>query len=508
MIPLNHKFDGFAYHSRLLSKENKKVKENKFSSHFGIYSTKVMLALLLIFVSVVISQAQSAKEMVISIRSFSDDGAVRNQFLQSEQGGGTWMKTSPSRTSNFWKFTLVDANGGELMSGDLIYLRTPQNMYLRNLNGVIDAKITDSGVGANNGQGEFIITNLSRPGQAISYDDLIAIMSKQNNTWLIASAGDDGKVKTQTMSSGLLPRGYWQLCNPDSPQNCKQYNSDIYYTVPRPNRQNERLISIRSWSDNAQIFDKFLQAENGGGRWINIHQTRDRNYWTFILVDANEGSLIPGDTVYFRTASNMYLRNVDGVLKADVTVPTESGKFTITNLTRPGRAIEYDDLIALKTLDGKAWTANSLDEAKVKVENVTQSGLQRRNYFEICNPLALDRCKNWNPNNVPPPPPNTGGTGSGGSAIEITTICAGQVPTGWIKIDDDWNPLRCGNPTSISYNVWTIARYDKQPVGMVMRVCAGVVPSGWVKIDSSWNPQDCGHPTRISDNVMTIRRTN
>lgn len=250
-----------------------------------------------------------------------------------------------------------------------------------------------------------------------------------------------------------------------------------------------------------------MQAENGGGRWINIHQTRDRNYWTFILIDANDGSIMPGDTVYFRTASNMYLRNVDGIIKADVTVPTESGKFTVTNLTRPGKAIEYDDLIAVKTLDGKVWTGNSLDEARVKVETVTQSGLQRRNYFEICNPLNLSGCKNWNPNNVPPPPPNTGGI-TGGSAIEIVTICAGQIPAGWIKIDDHWNPTSCGNPTLISYNVFTIAQYNNQPVGMVMRACAGAVPSGWVKTESRWNPQSCAHPVRNSENEMVIRRIN
>lgn len=150
--------------------------------------------------------------------------------MQAEQGGGTWVKTSPSNVSNFWKFILVDANGGQLMPGDLIYLRTSKNMYLRNLNGIVDAKIIDSGVGANNGQGEFTIINLSRPGQAISYDDLIAIMSKQNNTWLVANAGDDGKVKTQTMSAGFLPLSYFQLCNPDAPQNCN--NIILTFIIP------------------------------------------------------------------------------------------------------------------------------------------------------------------------------------------------------------------------------------------------------------------------------------
>jgi hypothetical protein len=88
------------------------------------------------------------------------------------------------------------------------------------------------------------------------------------------------------------------------------------------------------------------------------------------------------------------------------------------------------------------------------------------------------------------------------------TVCAGQLPAGWIKINDSWNPTSCGNPTSITYNVWQIERYDDKPVGASMTACFATVPAGWAMTSSWWNPTTCGHPTSITNNVMSIKRLN
>jgi len=98
--------------------------------------------------------------------------------------------------------------------------------------------------------------------------------------------------------------------------------------------------------------------------------------------------------------------------------------------------------------------------------------------------------------------------------LEINTevrsmrICRGSpVPEGWIMVNDHWSPTSCGNPTSITYNVWTIERYSGRPIGSTMRVCAGAeTPEGWVEIDRTWSPTRCGHPTSITNNVKVIRR--
>lgn len=87
-------------------------------------------------------------------------------------------------------------------------------------------------------------------------------------------------------------------------------------------------------------------------------------------------------------------------------------------------------------------------------------------------------------------------------------VCAGNVPPGWIVVNDRWDPTSCGSPSTITYNVWTITRYDNEPIGAVMRACTGVVPGGWVVVNFQWDPTACGHPSSISDNVMTIQRLN
>ncbi len=89
---------------------------------------------------------------------------------------------------------------------------------------------------------------------------------------------------------------------------------------------------------------------------------------------------------------------------------------------------------------------------------------------------------------------------------DTESVCAGEVPSGWIKVNDAWNPTSCGNPTRVTYNVWTIAQYTEKPIGSVMVVCYGPAPSGWVIVGTVWNPTACGHPTTNQKNVMTIKR--
>jgi hypothetical protein len=92
--------------------------------------------------------------------------------------------------------------------------------------------------------------------------------------------------------------------------------------------------------------------------------------------------------------------------------------------------------------------------------------------------------------------------------LQTQNICAGSVPPGWIKINDAWNPTVCGNPARIAYNVWTIQRFDDQPVGAVIHACKGSVPSAWVIVGTLWNPTVCGHPAANQPNVMAIKRLN
>ncbi len=87
-------------------------------------------------------------------------------------------------------------------------------------------------------------------------------------------------------------------------------------------------------------------------------------------------------------------------------------------------------------------------------------------------------------------------------------ICAqAALPRGWIKVGDRWNPAKCGNPTSITYNVAEIERYNDKQLGAEMDVCADTpTPDGWEESGKRWNPTTCGHPTSIVNNVKRIKR--
>lgn len=93
------------------------------------------------------------------------------------------------------------------------------------------------------------------------------------------------------------------------------------------------------------------------------------------------------------------------------------------------------------------------------------------------------------------------------TVFETMNVCAGPTPAGWIKINDQWNPTSCGNP-SVGYNVMTITRLASLPVGTNLTACAGQSgPSGWILVGYSHNPMTCGHPTDgAAQNVMQIRR--
>lgn len=85
-------------------------------------------------------------------------------------------------------------------------------------------------------------------------------------------------------------------------------------------------------------------------------------------------------------------------------------------------------------------------------------------------------------------------------------VCAWNLPAGFVKTNDYWDSTRCGNPTAIVYNMWTIESYWDKPLGWQMPVCAGQVPFGWTLIATTWDPTRCGHPTAIVSNMWLIRR--
>jgi len=96
---------------------------------------------------------------------------------------------------------------------------------------------------------------------------------------------------------------------------------------------------------------------------------------------------------------------------------------------------------------------------------------------------------------------------SASQAEAAQQVCAGSVPSGWIKINDSWGSSSCGSPPSTVRNVWTIAQYSNKPVGFTMEVCNGTVPDGWGIVGTNTSLSTCMSPSQTK-NIMTIRRFN
>ncbi|TDD83476.1 hypothetical protein [Actinomadura rubrisoli] len=97
---------------------------------------------------------------------------------------------------------------------------------------------------------------------------------------------------------------------------------------------------------------------------------------------------------------------------------------------------------------------------------------------------------------------------AGMANASTATVCAGRenVPDGFVKINDIWDPTTCGRPTSITYNLWVIESTQDKAVGEWISVCAGWRPTGWATVETDWNPNRCGHPSSISENIWIIQR--
>lgn len=102
----------------------------------------------------------------------------------------------------------------------------------------------------------------------------------------------------------------------------------------------------------------------------------------------------------------------------------------------------------------------------------------------------------------------TGPTNGSFNPSDSLTQCSGDaVPTGFIKVNDDWDPTKCGNPSSITRNVSSYQRYDNKTVGTTLQVCASAAaPAGWDDGTTNWDPNKCGHPSSISQNIKLITR--
>ncbi|MDE0534523.1 MAG: hypothetical protein OXI01_24190 [Albidovulum sp.] len=85
------------------------------------------------------------------------------------------------------------------------------------------------------------------------------------------------------------------------------------------------------------------------------------------------------------------------------------------------------------------------------------------------------------------------------------TMCAGQVPHGWI-ITNYWKSTSSCPGIAETYR---IEKYINKPIGYQMNACISTPPQGWVIVKEFNSLVKCGRPRSVfTNNMMTIERLN
>jgi hypothetical protein len=88
-------------------------------------------------------------------------------------------------------------------------------------------------------------------------------------------------------------------------------------------------------------------------------------------------------------------------------------------------------------------------------------------------------------------------------------VCINQAQSGWVVIDDRWDPIMCGGPSAQTSNVWVVMDTNNIPTTYpgVIEICANSpIPAGWRFVGDRWSPTRCGRPSLIEKNIKQLKR--
>jgi hypothetical protein len=215
----------------------------------------------------------------------------------------------------------VDLNGGRLMSGDYVHVKTLDGTFLRSESLGIDARMVDPDTSttarfqiAVAGGGEVVA------GARIS-------LRTSSNRYVVAENGGGGAMKANRTSVGP-----WET-----------------FTVEQPRR--EHVVRLRADSTG-----RFAQVKSDGSMWVDANRSDAENqaYW---LLDHDGGELENGDVVSLETLRTGRLvstcANGTGQLRGVDDYNSACARFTIVKQGgSAGAAIRHDDGLTLRASNG------------------------------------------------------------------------------------------------------------------------------------------------------------
>lgn len=252
-----------------------------------------------------------------------------DSYLTAQGGGGAGkqMLASALRLDRWESLDLVDINGGELVSGDKVNIRTPAGYYVTASGGGGGAlRVDATSCGYTEG---FAVTNVSNPGNLIRHGDTIALQTPNAKNFVRAYTNSSGALIVDCMATGISETGV-----------------QFVYT------EGPVWVGLRS-----QGLTKYLTAESGGGAGKSLRATSPRfDRWEhFEILDFNGSDLQDGDVVALRTyrGYNLTAVNAGGAgVNLDAVQILDWEKFTLCNLSRPGASVRHGDQLAIKTRNG------------------------------------------------------------------------------------------------------------------------------------------------------------
>jgi predicted chitinase len=214
------------------------------------------------------------------------------RFVGAANNGGGAVNATATVAQAWETFSLVDINGGSLVSGDSVFIQAGNGQYFQALNG----GGSTLNAGSNNTQTweTFKVVKQSGTG-AINNGDIVGL---QDNTgsWVSAANGGGGTVFAY---GGAL--GSWE-----------QFKiNGLPAAAPQPTPPGNNPTTVNGVSFRTQV-GYFVGASNDGGSTVIATATVAQAWETFSLIDINGGSLASGDSVYIKAGNGQYFQALNG----------------------------------------------------------------------------------------------------------------------------------------------------------------------------------------------------
>ncbi len=263
---------------------------------------------------------RSVAHHTVSLASYNGD------FVIARDGGGSSLNATSVNAWSFEQLLITDINGGELMSGDSIYLQTFTGHYISAEGGAGQALVATRTVpGA---WATFVIRRIDGAGPIRSMD---AVSLQAPNQQYVAAEGGGGG----PLNANRNAVGGWEK----------------FTIVTRS------VAALRAYNG------QYLTAENGGGDTVNANRNFPGGWeWFNFEVawgDGSGGLLIHDTPVNIRTNNGLYWLaegGGGGRVNANITVPGVFEQFAIEKVSgSPGDIIRNGDFIALRTIAGNQY---------------------------------------------------------------------------------------------------------------------------------------------------------